>query len=96
MAIATDQIEIVKLLDEHGVPIEAKGKYGDSTLNYALLKNREEIANRIDEAIRKTKKDNWRGHKIKERQVKNAIKKILKNEELSEKIFKVVLQQGEY
>ncbi|HDN83815.1 MAG TPA: type I restriction endonuclease subunit R, partial [Candidatus Altiarchaeales archaeon] len=64
--------------------------------NLKDIDDREEITNRIDEAIIKTKKDNWRGHKIKERQVKNAIKKILKDEELSEKIFKVVLQQGEY
>ena len=45
--------------------------------NLEGIKNREEIANRIDEAIRKTKKDNWRGHKIKERQVKNAISKAI-------------------
>ncbi len=64
--------------------------------NLEGIKNREEITNRIDESIIKTKKDNWRGHKIKERQVKNAIRKILKDEELTEKIFKVVLQQGEY
>jgi len=64
--------------------------------NLEDIGNREEITNRIDEAIRSTKKDSWRGHKIKERQVRNAIRKILKDEKLTEKIFKVVLQQGEY
>ncbi|MDI3488251.1 MAG: type restriction enzyme subunit, partial [Methanosarcinales archaeon] len=64
--------------------------------NLKGIENREELTNAIDEAIRKTKKDNWRGHKIKERQAKNAIRKILKDEELTEKIFQIVLKQGEY
>ncbi|ABR30271.1 restriction endonuclease subunit R [Thermosipho melanesiensis] len=67
--------------------------------NLEGIENREKLTNAIDEAVRKTKKDDWRGHKIKERQVRNAIKKILEDEgleELTEKIFQIVLKQGEY
>ena len=45
--------------------------------NLGNIENKEDLTNRIDEAIRETKKDNWRGHKIKERQVKNAIAKAI-------------------
>ena len=45
--------------------------------NLEGIDNREGLTNKIDEAIRKSKKDNWRGHKIKERQVKNAIAKAI-------------------
>jgi len=41
------------------------------------LRIKKTLTNRIDEAIRETKKDNRRGHKIKERQVKNAIAKAI-------------------
>ena len=67
--------------------------------NLGNIENKEEIANRLDEEIRKTKKDNWRGHKIKERQVKNAIRMVLKTydlEELTNSIFEVALKQDEY
>ena len=46
-------------------------------LNVMGIDNREDLANKIDEAIRKTKKDNWRGNIIKERQVRNAIAKTI-------------------
>lgn len=64
--------------------------------NLEGIDNREELAIKIDEAIRKTKKDNWRANVIKKRQVENAIFKVLQDEELTEKIFKVVFEQGEY
>jgi type I restriction enzyme R subunit len=34
-------------------------------------------ANDIDTVIRQTKQDGWRGNKVKERMIKNAIKKYL-------------------
>ncbi len=64
--------------------------------NLEDVDNREELTIKIDEAIRKTRKDDWRGNKIKERQVKIAIKRVLKDEELTEKIFEIVLKQDEY
>ena len=69
--------------------------------NLGEVEDREELTNSIDEEIWKVKKDNWRGNIIKERQVKNAIRKALesrsiKDSELVERIFNVVLNQGEY
>ena len=83
---------------EYSYPLSIKNSMAKRAIydNLEGVEDREEVTNRIDEAIRKTKKDNWRGHSIKERQVKNAIRKILRDEELSEKIFKIVLKQGEY
>ncbi|CAD7768280.1 hypothetical protein FHEFKHOI_00183 [Candidatus Methanoperedenaceae archaeon GB50] len=83
---------------EYSYPLSIKNSMAKRAIydNLEGVEDREEVTNRIDEAIRKTKKDNWRGHSIKERQVKNAIRKILRDEELSEKIFEIVLKQGEY
>jgi len=64
--------------------------------NLEGIDNREELANQIDQAIRKTKKDSWRGNKIKERQVRNAIAKLLRDDQLTEKIFNIVIKQDEY
>jgi len=44
LAIATDQLEIVKLLAEKSVDLNAIGKYGDTPIQYAILKDRKEIA----------------------------------------------------
>ena len=45
--------------------------------NLEGIDNREELTNKIDAEIRAVKKDGWRGNKIKEREVKNAIAKML-------------------
>ena len=51
----------------------------------------------IDNAIRHSKKDAWRGHTIKEREVRNAIKsKLDGNEELVNAILKIAKHQDEY
>ena len=49
LAIATDQLDIVKTLVENGISVNAKGKYGDSVLMYALAKERESIAKELME-----------------------------------------------
>lgn len=48
---------------------------------YDNLNQNEELSLAIDDAIRRTKKDGWRGNKIKEREVKNAIKQHLDSPE---------------
>lgn len=63
---------------------------------YDNLDRDEALALRIDEAIRKTKKDSWRGNKIKEREVKNAIKQHLDSLEDCDRIFEIVKSQSEY
>lgn len=72
---------------------------------YDNLDRNEALALRIDEAICKTKKDSWRGNKIKEREVKNAIKQHLDSPEdcdseallcSADRIFEIVKSQSEY
>ena len=48
---------------------------------YDNLNQNKELSLAIDDAIRRTKKDGWRGNRIKEREVKNAIKKHLDSPE---------------
>ncbi|MEM7713923.1 MAG: HsdR family type I site-specific deoxyribonuclease [Cyanobacteria bacterium P01_A01_bin.68] len=63
---------------------------------YDNLNQNEKLALTIDAAIRQTKKDSWRGNKIKEREVKKAIKKHLESSEDLECIFEIVKSQSEY
>ncbi len=66
---------------------------------YDNLNQNEALAISLDREIRSTKKDNWRGSKIKQREVKNAIKKHLDDlddaDEIN-KIFEIVKNQQEY
>ncbi len=50
----------------------------------------------IDSAIRNVKKADWRGNKFKEREVLNAIKSELDDENLAEQIFAIVKNQRDY
>jgi type I restriction enzyme R subunit len=71
----------------------------DTNAKRALYDNvgkNEYLATALDAEIRSTKKDDWRGNKIKEREVKYAIKKHITNEEESERIFELVKNQNEY
>jgi type I restriction enzyme R subunit len=64
--------------------------------NLEGIENREIITNTIDKAIRVTKQDDWRIYIARKRRVRNAIKMILKKENITEKIFQIVLKQEEY
>ena len=58
---------------------------------------REKKAIALDQAIRSVKKEDWRGNKIKEREVRNAIKSELGgNQNLTDSIFEVVKAQSDY
>ena len=51
----------------------------------------------LDRAIRNVKKADWRGNRFKEREVRNAIKsKLGDDEDLASKIFEIVKAQREY
>lgn len=64
---------------------------------YDNLNRDENLAVALDKEILRTKKDEWRGNKIKEREVRNAIKKILgKDGEELDKVFELVKNQSEY
>jgi len=63
---------------------------------YDNLNQDEALSLTIDDAIRKTKKDGWRGNIMKEREVKNAIKRHLDSPEDCDRIFEIVKSQSEY
>ena len=68
---------------------------------YNNLNNNEELAIKLDEAIIKNKPDGWKGDRIKERMVKNAIEEILKQEnieddEIVKKVLALAIEQKEY
>ncbi len=60
------------------------------------LDHNEELAVEVDKAIRNVKKAGWRGNKLKEREVRIAIKQVLENEGLVDAIFEMVKHRHEY
>lgn len=63
---------------------------------YDNLNQNEELAIQLDQVIRQTKKDSWRGNKMKEKELRNAIKKYLPDESDLESIFEIVRSQNDY
>lgn len=63
---------------------------------YDNLNSNEYLAAALDNEIRITKPDGWRGNKIKERVIKNAIKVHIKEKGIIDKMFEIVKNQGEY
>jgi type I restriction enzyme R subunit len=63
---------------------------------YDNLNKNEALATAIDAEIRKTKKDNWRGNRFKERVVSNAIRMQLSDPAQLDLIFDLVRNQHEY
>ncbi len=63
---------------------------------YDNLGKDEELALAVDKAVITSKKDGWRGHKVKEKEVRNAIKAVLKDRQLTDTIFELVRNQNDY
>src|SRR5260370_4784910 len=57
---------------------------------YDNLGKNEELALAVDAAIRRTKKDGWRGNKIKERELQIAIRTVLGDKDEAARIFALV------
>jgi type I restriction enzyme R subunit len=81
----------------------ASGQAYPSSLNtharralYDNLGNDEQLAVTMDTAIRQTKKDGWRGNRIKEREVRYVIRQHVCDEAETERIFELVKNQSEY
>jgi type I restriction enzyme R subunit len=55
-----------------------------------------ELAILVDHTITSTKKDDWRGNRVKEREVEYAIRKVLPDDSKFEIIFELVKKQNEY
>ena len=54
------------------------------------------MARLVDRAIRSVKKADWRGNRIKEREVRNAIRSVLGDDALVDRIFEIVKAQRDY
>ena len=63
---------------------------------YDNLGKNEQLAIALDAKIQQTKKDGWRGNKIKEREVRYAILEVLQDETLTNEILELVKNQDEY
>jgi type I restriction enzyme R subunit len=63
---------------------------------YDNLDQDEQLALTIDTVIRQTKQDGWRGNKVKERMIKNAIKKYLPLPEQIDEMMEIIKNQSEY
>ncbi len=75
-------------MSDHLVPVQA---VADSSATLA-----ETVALAIDKAIREVKKADWRGNRFKEREVQAAIRGVLSDAALAERIFEIVKAQREY
>ena len=73
---------------EHLLPSDGNKTTGASRESKALA---------LDSTIRSVKKADWRGNKLKEREVRNAIKSKLGDDEaLTDTIFEIVKAQSDY
>ncbi len=63
---------------------------------YSNLEKDEELTLACDEAVRENRLVDWKGDQRKEIMIKAALFKVLKKEDLVEKIFQIVKQQRDY
>ncbi|CAG0937184.1 Type-1 restriction enzyme R protein [Thermoflexales bacterium] len=63
---------------------------------YDNLGQNEQVAVALDDDLRATKKDGWRGNKIKEREVRYVIRRHVQDDAETERIFELVKNQNEY
>ena len=56
----------------------------------------EELAIALDKAVRESKQADFRYNAFKERRIKSALLKVLKNEDEVERVYNIVVEQGEY
>ena len=63
---------------------------------YDNLDKNEYIAIAVDYAVLSSKKDGWRGHKVKQKEVRYAVKRVLNDDLLTDEIFELVKNQSDY
>ncbi|MDR3087286.1 MAG: hypothetical protein LBU45_04970, partial [Azoarcus sp.] len=56
----------------------------------------ETLAIALDKAVRESKLDNFRHNEFKERRIKQALYKVLRNKDEVERVYNIVAEQGEY
>ena len=60
------------------------------------LGQNEELALKVDEAVKRVRPDDWKGVQTREQVIKAALFEILKDRNEVERIFKIIIQQHEY
>ena len=72
--------------------------YGDEPdPDAAGIGRRKETALTLDAEVRRVRKADWRGNRIKEREVRNAVRRVLGGDDaLTERIFEIVKAQRDY
>ena len=50
----------------------------------------------VDDAVRGVKKADWRGNRFKEREVRNAVRAVLRDDALADRMFEIVKAQRDY
>ncbi|MBC8509328.1 MAG: type I restriction endonuclease subunit R [Chloroflexi bacterium] len=95
--------KLVELTRQVADPSSGGGSSYPKTLNssakralYDNLDQNEALALALDGDIRATRKDDWRGHVIKEREVRYVIQEYIEDEAETERIFELVKNQTEY
>ena len=63
---------------------------------YDNLEGDEVLTIALDSVVRQVKKDNWRGHHLKEKEVKKAVERILPEKYDLDAIFELIKSQREY
>ncbi len=63
---------------------------------YDNLGHDEALAHAVDYAVLSSKKDDWRGHKVKEKEVRYAVKRVLHDEQMTDSVFELVKKQSDY
>lgn len=63
---------------------------------YNNLDKNEALAMQIDSAVKRVKRDGWRGNLPKEREIKQELFKILNDIEMVENVFTIIREQREY
>jgi type I restriction enzyme R subunit len=55
-----------------------------------------DLALAVDYAVLSSKKDEWRGHVLKQKEVRYAVKRVLGDEQLTDSVFELVKNQSDY
>lgn len=60
------------------------------------LEKNESLAFQVDKAVHLNKEHGWIGHHVKEKKLKNALRKVLGVESLTNSVLEIVKLQDEY
>lgn len=71
-------------------------KAGAKRALYDNLLQNEELTLALDAEVRRVKQDGWRGNRLRERELKLAVKKVLTSEHDLDAIFELIKNQREY